>query len=151
MGTNKQGETAFMTFIDSGICHFHVLFSVGLTYDEIVKQLRLTEEGKGWADAIKDSENIVNNPYGGALRRTENGKTYFYLILPDFDYSEAAYITLAHEALHIVQFALEEITANREWEFEAYMHSYIMKKCLEAIETAEAILKESKQEAGNED
>ena len=92
-------------------------------------------KAKDWFKAIKEDEQLLETSKYLCMRRVYNKKNYFYIILKEkFDFSDESFCILAHEVLHAVQFILDGILdRDREFESEAYLHSHIMKQCLETL------------------
>ena len=121
-----------------GIFPADILFSCGFNYKELCRML---EENnlKDWLKAVKQNKELIQNVGWCAIRTTvkSNGaKTPFFLIISTelFDFSDNSYCILAHESLHICQYALPDfIDRTQELEAEAYLHSHIMGQCLANI------------------
>jgi hypothetical protein len=132
-----KNKVKVLKWIKMGMYPASICFSCGFSYDEIVIILK-KKKAIGWATAISEDRYLINNGTAFALRRIlENKKTgksitYFYIILKDsFDFSDRSYCKLAHEVLHICQFFLPDVLdRNREFESEAYLHTFIMEECL---------------------
>lgn len=129
-------------WLDTGIFTATVMFSVGYKYEEIIAYCK-KKKAIGWDIAIsQDSDRRLiesGNAFGlkRTLENTKTGKTvtYFFIILTEqFDFSDWAMVTLAHECLHICQFMLPDmLDRDREYEAEAYFHSYLMTECLKRL------------------
>lgn len=127
-------------WLNSGIFPASILFSVGFTYDEIIKYCNKVK-AHGWTLAISEDKELLNSGKNFALKRTvTNNKTgkevdYFYIIfLERFDFSDWSMCKLAHEVLHICQFMLPDIlNRNKEFECEAYLHTHIMEQALKIM------------------
>lgn len=122
---------------DFGIFPGSVLFSAGFTIQEILERLPKIKHGREWMRGLQDEKisDMLKRVNGLAISERIKDKTYYYIIMPDkFDFSDHHYTTLAHEIIHICQFLLPDVlTRDREIEAEAYLHSHIMKQCLNAI------------------
>ncbi len=135
----KQSDKV-ITWINAGIFPATVMFSCGFGYEEIMKHLKKLKADQ-WIAGISNEKSLIDSGSKFGLKRViENNKTgktvtLFYIIYkPLFKYTDEDYITLAHEVLHICQFMLPDILdRNREYEAEAYLHSYLMEKCLQSL------------------
>lgn len=137
----------FIEFINHGCYPGFTMFSCGFKYDEIISELKKMykttkeeEKDQHWLIALQGDKVLIDGGTKFGLRRViENTKTgetkdLFYIILDEFKFEDYDYLALAHECLHICQFFLPNILdRNKEIEAEAYFHSHLMKKCLEAI------------------
>lgn len=136
----KKPAKKIIRYLNTGIFPATVLFSMGFTRDEIV--LHTKKHGQ-WAVGI-ENDPVINDKNWLGLRRdiehTKTGetKTHFYIILPNqFDFSDEDYIKLSHEVLHICQFMLKDfLDRDREFECEAYLHSHLMRQCLQEVRSA---------------
>jgi hypothetical protein len=135
--------------IDSGIWGFKVLFSVGYTYDELTSELK-KQKCDGWLLGLRDDKELIDSGDYFALGRYPiiDGKKYYhyYIILSkSFDFSDEEVIKLAHEVLHICQFALSGLlNMDNEYEAVAYTHTHLMRQCLQIMRESENILKKRK-------
>lgn len=139
----KKTSPKIIEWFDLGIFPGVVMFSNGMQYDEIIIELNKIK-AEQWILGIgspEDKQLIDNGNAFGLYRSIENTKTgrvvnLFYIILKKpFEYSSSDYIILAHEALHIVQFFSEGVfDRKKEIECEAYLHSHIMRKCIESLD-----------------
>lgn len=134
-----KGRIKTLQYLDTGIFPATVLFSCGFTYEEIIKLLKKSE-AKDWLDGFQGGETKQIMECWCAMRRdienTKTGekKTMFYIIIDGFDFSDMDYCKLAHEVLHICQFFLPDaLDRNKEYEAEAYLHTHLMKQCLNHI------------------
>lgn len=140
MPRKSKLSSKMIGWLDMGIWPFSIMICVGHTHEEIVKHLKKIK-ADDWLAGINDEAVLINSGNNFALKRElENEKTgkrtnYFYIILREpFDFSDEHMIILAHESLHICQFALKIIfDMEREWEAVAYTHSYIMEKTLQKL------------------
>lgn len=136
---DKKG-VRLVQYLDAGIFPFTVLLSVGFRYKKLYKHLKKTG-AKGWAQAIKNDRELVNQNNYLALWRgvtlPKNGITtdYSFIIITDFfDFSDEEMVKLAHEVLHICHFALPKIlNIEKEFEAYAYLHSHLMRQCLKHL------------------
>lgn len=127
-------------WLDTGIWPCTVLFSCGFSYDELMKHLKKVKS-EDWYAGIKNDHNHFNDGNYFASKRTITNsktgqeKTLFYIILKkQFDFSDYAYVTLAHELHHICTFMLSDILdITREYEAVAYTHTYLMEKILKIL------------------
>lgn len=112
-----------------------IMFSCGFRYDELTKLIN-KKKATGWLRALSEDKTLIDAGKWFALKRGVHGVTYFYIILTEpFDFKDYSYCCkLAHEVLHICQFFLPDVlNRDREFESEAYLHTYIMESCLKAI------------------
>lgn len=129
-----------LDFLDFGIFPPIALFSCGFSYDEITSLLK-KKKAKDWLLGISDDKGLIDKANYIACRRdiinqkTGEQKWLFYIILKgQFTYTDYEYCKLAHEILHICQFALPDIlTRDTEIEAEAYLHTHLMKQCLKTL------------------
>lgn len=126
----------------------YVYFTCGYGYDEIIKNIVADD----WKLALSNDRDLLEGEYGAfALERViEDRKAdkitkYHFIILKGFNFSDYHMCTLAHECLHIVQFVLKDLLdRDREYESEAYYHTYLMEQCLEIMREAEGKNKKRK-------
>lgn len=137
----KQTSPKIIEFLDTGIFTPVVMLSIGFSYDEIIKEL--TKMGaKEWILGLSDDKEHIDRAHALCLYRSfENTKTgkwirlYYIILKKPFDYSTDDYVVLAHEIVHACQFISDGIfDRNKEIEAEAYLHSHLMRQCLEALE-----------------
>lgn len=136
----SKASNKIIRYLDTGIFPCTVLFSVGFTYDEIIKHLNKTKATE-WALGLSEDKKLVDSGNNFALKRTiENNKTgksvtMFYIILINqFKFTDYEMCKLAHEVLHICQFMLPEmLDMEREYESVAYTHTYLMQSCLKQL------------------
>jgi hypothetical protein len=130
-----------LTWIDMGCFPGTCLLSSGHDYDSLKGELEKLEAAN-WFTPLSRIKSDINNPEisGSAFRKLfkrkgQSSVVFYYLIMKDpFDFSDQAYITLAHECLHIVQYVLVPIlNRDNEAEAEAYLHSHLMAQCLSAL------------------
>lgn len=136
----KRKTIKGMYWFDTGIFPATVMFIFGYTYDEVISYCK-KKKGDTWAVALSDDRKLFEESNYCAFSRTiENNKTgdlkYHYIIKikERFKFTDYEYAKLAHEVLHICQFMLPGIlNRDRETEAEAYLHTYLMRKCLAAL------------------
>lgn len=127
-------------WFDMGIFPGTVCFSCGFSYEEIMKEFS-KKKAFGWDIALStDKQLIESGNWFGLKRVMENKKTgkeieFYYIILKNtFTFSDEDFIKLSHEVLHICQFFLPDIlNRDKETEAEAYLHTYLMRKCVAAL------------------
>jgi len=145
----KKKKLKLIEFLNMGSFPGLILLSVGHTYDELIKQLQKNYKTGNWEKdpsglelwlfGIQGDERLLNNGKFFGLRRElthpKFGTRYlYYIILQEFDFSDEHMVILAHECLHICQFHLPDILdRNKEHEAEAYLHTHIMRQCLEKM------------------
>lgn len=146
MKTKEGIKTAkpFLTWLDNGCYPGYVMFSHGLTYKQLVKQLRKNKIAvkDGWLDAVKSCKQkfIEKSLFGRALEIVNNKDKHLYVIFlyRKFNFNDWDIIHLAHEVTHICQFYLAEILdRNRETEAEAYYHTHLMTQCMRELRDAQ--------------
>jgi hypothetical protein len=137
----KQKRIQVLHWLNNGHYPGYVMFSCGFSYDELIKLLR-RKKADGWVRGIENDKVLFDDSTALCSQRTikalDGGKdlTLQYIYIKDsFDFSDKAYVTLAHECVHLCQFFLPDININRdvEIESEAYYHSHIMKQCLDIL------------------
>ena len=118
-----------------------IMFSCGFSYDEMIAILK-KQKAKEWLRGIGDDRELITKAKYLALHReiintrTERlTKHLYYLIFTEeFLFTDYSYSILAHEVLHLVQFALEPILdISKEMECFAYTHTFVMNKCLKLL------------------
>src|SRR4030042_3579980 len=93
-----------------------IMFSVGFDYDGIVAHLKKAK-AKEWLRGIENDKVFITNAKYCALSReiintqTEGvvKKLYYLIFTEEFLFTDYSYCILAHEVLHLVQFALKPI------------------------------------------
>ena len=141
MSIKKQYKV--LHWFDAGIFPVRIMLSIGFRYDEINKMLK-QKKATDWQLGIEDDKTLIDSGKNFALHRTlhkKDGNTdLFYIIFTDcINFTEYDYLKVAHEALHICQFMLPLMfDRQREYECEAYLHTFIMKEVLKA---AKGVLK----------
>jgi hypothetical protein len=117
-----------------------VMLSVGFSYDEIIKELEEQKCDQYIAGLGRDKSIIDGGSFFGLYREMDDTKTgkicrLFYLIIKEpFLFRDSSYCILAHECLHIVQYVMDIVGGlGKEKEFEAYLHTALMSKCLELM------------------
>lgn len=130
-----------LTWIDTGIFPASIMFCSGFSYKEMTLLLK-KKKASDWLLGIRDDEVFLKKEgtWGVGMKRTienkklKTSKVLYYIIIKDFDFSDGDYCKLAHEVLHICQFFLPDVlNRDDEHEAEAYLHTYVMGKCLRAI------------------
>jgi len=126
-------------FLDHGILGGTTLFVLGKGYDETIDFLK-PKKFSEWRFALADDKELLDNAEWACLSRSiENVKDgsitkCFFIFVKNFDFSDLHYCALAHEITHLMQFMCKDFfDRNKEIEFEAYLHTHIMKQCLAAI------------------
>ena len=125
-------------YIDSGIFPATIMFIVGYSYKEVLCHLKKTK-AEEWHCGIQGHEKLFNGKSFAIRTDIINAKgkekTLFYIGFNDlFKFTDFDYIALAHECLHICQYFLPDaLDRNKEHEAEAYLHSHLMKQCLEIL------------------
>jgi hypothetical protein len=118
-----------------------IMFCIGFSGKEIMQHLK-KQKAKDWLAGIKGEEDYIDRCKYVAMHReiisteTERPtKQLYYLIFTEpFMFTDDSYSILAHEVLHITQFALKDILdINNEIEAFAYTHTFVMNKCIELI------------------
>lgn len=141
-----------ITCLNTGIFPATVSFCNGLKYDEILKYYEKIG-AYDWKAGIEGEKHLIDSAKGlGLYRLIENPRTgetkhlYYIILSKPFDFSDYDYVVLAHEIVHICQYVSEGIfDRNKEREAEAYLHSHLMKQCLEALRTPVQKRKTSKR------
>lgn len=135
-------HTKILQWLDTGIFPATILFAHGFEYDELMKELlKIPAKDWCWHAGLKEDKSLIDNGTCFALKRElehVNGgqdTICFYIILKEqFKFSDYDYCKLAHEVLHICQFMLKDfLDRDREFECEAYLHTHIMKQCLQHL------------------
>jgi hypothetical protein len=135
----------FNYYIEGGIWPFTVMFTLGYSYDELMKVLEDTG-AVGWRRAIdseRDRNTYERSGFLAMFREVTEKKEgeeehpvqYFFIKIKDqFRFTDWEMCALAHEVVHICQFALPDLLdRDREIEAEAYTHTYIMEACLKKL------------------
>jgi ferritin-like protein len=138
----RQTSPKTIQTINTGIFPATIMFSNGLEYDEIIKELSKIKADE-WVSGLSGDKEIIDKGFAfGLYRSIENIRTkqlkhLYYIILKDsFDFSDYHYVVLAHEIIHICQFVSDGMfDRNKEIEAEAYLHSHIMTQCLNILRT----------------
>lgn len=128
-----------MHTLDAGIFPFKIMLSSGFSYDEIIKELK-KQKCDEWALGLRDDKELIGSGKNFALHRTithtKHGESvHFYIIFTDiFNFTDWSMCKLAHECLHICQFMLPlMLDRNKEFECEAYLHTYLMEQALKKL------------------
>lgn len=121
---------SIIKFIDFGIFPGGVSFSNGFTAKQLLKVYK-----KDWRQAFKQEYKFFESCNYAYAKVWLNDITYFFIYTKNkFTYTDYEYCKLAHEVLHICQEYLPDVLdRNTEKEAEAYLHTHIMTKCLEAL------------------
>lgn len=146
-------KVKLIQFFQAGSFPPMIMFSVGFSYDQIIKHLKKMGADE-WITGISDPEDkkrIDNNKYTASYRSIEwtgnekkTKKLYYIIFTETFMFTDSSYSILAHEVLHCTQFLLEPILDIRqEYESFAYTHTFIMDKCMELIRGNENTKKNS--------
>ena len=145
--TPEKKPNAGLKFLDTGIFPGTVLFCYNYTYDKLIERLHKVEKqygSTGWSVGIEYDKDLMEKTQKLAMKREVNHpdfgeRTLFYIWWTDeFKFEDYDYYALAHECLHICQFYLPDLLErNREFEAEAYLHTHLMKQCLQAIREIE--------------
>lgn len=133
--------TRLIRFIDFGIFPGTVCFSVGFTIPELIEQFgkKKYKDYSPYLTAFKDRDVGLHEAkflsgYDSITEGKNVTNVYFIVLKDRFLFRDESYVILAHEVLHICQFFLKRILVReKEIEAEAYLHSYIMQKCLDAL------------------
>lgn len=117
-----------------------VCFISGFKYRQIVSDLKKKKRARLWLAGIRSEKEIIKSSEWLSLFKTlEVGKNktdvkLYYIIIKDFRFTDMCYVRLAHEVTHICQFFLPRVlNRDEEHEAEAYLHSYIMERCLNSL------------------
>ncbi len=129
-------------WLDCGIFHGAVLFSVGFEYEKILAQCK-KEKANDWICAVQAKEDMYRNAFGFCSVVTIENPRGIEKRMPIIHLKNAFvwnnaehHKVLAHEILHLCQFYLPDFIGGRhENECEAYFHSHIMKQCYDVIKT----------------
>jgi hypothetical protein len=137
----RKKSVRLIDWIDTGMFQPKVMLTVGYSVDDVKAYLK-KQKAHGWINAVSYHEEKIKASPGSwwALktevenRRTKQRIIYFFILIPEFQYSDECYLKLAHECLHICQFFLPDILdRDREFECEAYLHTHLMRQCLAKI------------------
>lgn len=128
-----------MHVLNAGIFPYKILLCSGLSYDEIVKELK-KQKCHEWALGISQDKDFIDSGKNFALKRTithpKHGESVHYYIIftNSFVFNDWWMCKLAHEILHICQFMLPSILdRNNETECEAYLHTHLMEQALKKL------------------
>jgi hypothetical protein len=143
MAAKVQTSGKVLEWIKMGMFPGFIMFSVGNTYEEIIKRLDKLPSGAEWKLGLSEDAEKLNGESGHihAMKRgtvnTKTGeqKTYFYIIfLKQVPLNDLTFVQVAHEVLHICQFFLPDVLdRNKEYECEAYLHSFLMEHCIDKL------------------
>lgn len=135
----KNKTVRVLHWIPMGMFPATLCFSSGFSYEELVDLLK-KKKSNDWLSALEG--NPIHKEAGncGSQVTMENLKTkeairyYFVIMKSPFEFSDRNYCVLAHEILHVCQFFLPTIlNREKEYESEAYLHTYLMEQCLKSI------------------
>lgn len=129
-------------FIKGGSFPFEICFTVNMSVKEVRKRLEDGSHDEDWAKAFDCDDSFFNGSWGISLERKVGDFYYYFLSLHNgFRFSsDYDYCKLAHEVLHICQFALPKfMDRDVEFEAEAYTHTHIMDTCLDIMRTVNKI------------
>lgn len=136
-------------YLNAGIFPFTVMLVVGYNYDELCEALDRTN-AFGWKEAIKEDKDRINSTAYQTMARyvskdDEPAVEYFFIYLKNqFRFTDWDMCMLAHEVLHVCQFAMKDIlNMEREYEAVAYTHTHLMTQCLKELREAYGYNKES--------
>lgn len=137
----KQGKKyGVVSWIDVDMFDSSIMLSCGLEYSEIINTLKNKRHAKGWLNCLERDKDFIEGSKWCAIKSeyinegNERICNYFIIIKPVFNFTDDQYCLLAHEVLHICQFILSErMNRHKEIECEAYLHTFIMKKCLNVL------------------
>lgn len=123
-------------WLDIALFPGNFIFSCGFSYEELCELLNKKKAVK-WREAIQLFEKSLKYEYcwGFTFSKNIDGEIHNGIIInKQFTFSDEDYTKLAHEVVHLCQFHLPTyLDRDREVEAEAYTHSDIMKKCLQAL------------------
>lgn len=127
-------------WLDTGIFPAKVLFIHKFSYEE-TKRLLKNKKANGWLDAFHYAIGAHPSETGNwasmiimETKKTKEKITYFFIRIPNFQFTDYDYCKLAHEVLHICQFFLPDVlNRNKEYEAECYLHTHLMQQCLKAM------------------
>lgn len=135
----KPKKIQLLDFLDCGIFPPTIMFSVGLSYEEVIEILK-KKNAEDWVSGINQDKQLFNNCNylsGKRIVVNSSGKEkilFFIFIKGQFLFTDYEYCKLAHEILHICQFSLPDILdRDKEHEAEAYLHTHLMNQCLKLI------------------
>jgi len=119
-----------LTYINFGIFPGGVSFSNGFDAKRLLKLYK-----RDWKQAFKQEYKFFEDSNYAYAKVWLGSMVYYFIYTKNkFTYTDYEYCKLAHEVLHICQVYLVDILdRNTEREAEAYLHTHIMTKCLEAI------------------
>ena len=135
----KPKKLKLIQWLDTGIIWPKIMFSQGMTYQEIHKHFTRTKIRDPWLIALEHNKDIIESPAWCAVRtivtqKNKKAVCFFICIKGYFDFTDYDYCRLAHEVQHIINYVMPDFCdIIREHEFCAYMHTHIMKQCLNKI------------------
>jgi len=140
---NEEGqEFKTVTWANFGMFPGWVGVSSGYDYEELQAYFKKKRLFNRYGLVMKSHEEMFsrNNNGFAIYQEIQDTKTkeieglYFVVLRHPYDFSDEAYITLAHELIHIVQFFAPTVfDRNTERESEAYLHTHLMRQCLAAF------------------
>lgn len=125
-------------YLNMGIFPGTVMFICGYDYNFIIKHAKKNKITE-WIPAIESKQGMFEGAayFAGRADVTQKGKTkkFFFIYLKEqFTFTDWEYCALAHECLHICQFYIGDVLErDREIEAEAYLHTHLMKQCLDKL------------------
>lgn len=129
-------------FVKLGHFPAYCIVSYNMPHKELLSTLK-RKKYVDWADSIGADEHLFQDQTNRALwrsRDTKEGKLHhFYILLKDnVKLDTSGYVTIAHEAFHIVQFVSEYVSACliEEKESSAYLHSHLMESAVSVVKEA---------------
>ena len=127
-----------INWLDFGIFHGTVMFIVGFSYEETIKNLRQKRERYAdWILALETTKQLWDsNNWGFCSRREpEDGKIYFFVVIKErFDFKDESHAKLAHEILHLCSFNLKDfLDPMKENEAFCYTHTHLMNQCYKIL------------------
>lgn len=118
------------------------MFILGFTLEEAISRMKRQRADKVWIRALESTKNEAN--LKGAkywahhvifVRPNGDEINHFFIFMSDWEDTNWYHATIAHEALHIIQYYLPGILdRNTEHEAEAYLHTHLMRQMLSHIQ-----------------
>jgi hypothetical protein len=140
----KKKIVRLIRYINIGVFPREIMFCVGFTPEQIIEHLKKHKE-KEWIQGIENNIDFIKKSiYCACSQQIIDTKTerpikrlYYLIFTEPFMFEDGSYTILAHEVLHVVQFALKDVLdITEEYEAFAYTHSFVMNKCLAYIRKA---------------
>lgn len=132
-------------FVKLGHFPVYCLVSYNMPHKELMSVLN-RRKYVNWSKAISEDKNIFDSDDRNfAVRRVlqdtkkEIHPPYLFILLKDnVKLDTNGYVTIAHEAFHIVQFVSEYVSACliEEKESSAYLHSHLMESAVSVVKEA---------------